>query len=147
MVERSSIGWNSRNKLPYWQKRHICSSQLSPQYMYYLTNAHRKTKTNECFLPSLARQSPHKAFYWLYLLYAVVLLLPVRGNLRVKQLLISVRWRVCRKKYSREWCDPIFFLLLHIVWERTFWVHGSHGKGLGTPAYLLMGRGTKNVIY
>ena len=30
---------------------------------YYLTNAHRKT--NERFLPSLARQSPHKAFYWL----------------------------------------------------------------------------------
>ena len=34
---------------------------------YYLTNAHRKTKTNECFLPSLARQSPHKAFYWSYI--------------------------------------------------------------------------------
>ena len=32
--------------------------------MYYLANAHRKTKTNECFLPNLARQSPHKAFYW-----------------------------------------------------------------------------------
>ena len=43
---------------------------------------------------------------------ALLALLPVRGNLRVKQLLISVRWRVCRKKtkkYSREWCDPIFF--------------------------------------
>ena len=25
---------------------------------------HRGKKTNECFLPSLARQSPHKAFYW-----------------------------------------------------------------------------------
>ena len=26
---------------------------------------HTGNKTNECFLPSLARQSPHKAFYWL----------------------------------------------------------------------------------
>ena len=25
---------------------------------------HTGKKTNECFLPSLARQSPHKAFYW-----------------------------------------------------------------------------------
>ena len=31
VVERS-IGWNSWNKRPYWQKRHKCSSQLSPQY-------------------------------------------------------------------------------------------------------------------
>ena len=35
----------------------------------YLSNAHRKTKTNECLLPSLARQSPHKAFYWFIVVF------------------------------------------------------------------------------
>ena len=72
--------------------------------MYYLTNAHWKTKTNECFLASLARQSLHKAFYW-YTLAVVWASVWTAG----------VRYRT-RDRYPRSQ-DVVISPFLAILWR------------------------------